>query len=195
MPSSSRAVPSGTGGAFEVSSAVSATQVTVDAELPYDTGLATFSIPAGQKRLVRFHVPEGSMRPLTHSTIGLLFLSLLSDADAETMIRHINAAERDPNQRRHIPHQLRQIAEIRRSGYCFIPNMPMEGAGTVSMLLPWDMYGRPLAVGVGGYVGRVQPNMQAIIATMRAALRRHGKRRNGRVLPPNLTERGTRAAE
>jgi DNA-binding IclR family transcriptional regulator len=139
--------------------------------------------------LIRFHVPEGSMRPLTHSTIGLLFLSLMSDAVAETTIRHINAAERAPKRRRNIPDQLRQIAEIRRCGYCFIPNMPMEGAGTVSMLLPWDMYGRPLAVGVGGYVGRVEPNMQAIIATMRTALARHGKRRNGRDLPDNLTER------
>ena len=140
--------------------------------------------------LIRFHVPEGSMRLLTHSSFGLLFLSLGSNATAETMIRHINAAERDPKQRRNIPDLLRQIDETRRQGYCFIPNLPMEGAGTVTMMLPWEMYGRPLAIGVGGYVGRVQPNMRAIIAAMRSALARHGKRKNGRELPDNLTERG-----
>ena len=105
----------------------------------------------------------------------------MPDAAAETMIRHINAAESRPQaQGASSPTSCGRSPRSAQSGYCFIPNMPMEGAGTVSMLLPWDMYGRPLAVGVGGYVGRVEPNMQAIIATMRAALARYGKRRNWR---------------
>jgi DNA-binding IclR family transcriptional regulator len=127
--------------------------------------------------LIRFHIPEGSMRLLTHSSFGLLFLSLAPSVAAEKTIRHINAAERDPKQRRSVPELLRQIETVRQAGHCFIPNMPMEGAGTVSMLLPWDMYGRPLAIGVGGYVGRIEPNMPEIVAVMRAALARHGKRR------------------
>jgi len=128
--------------------------------------------------LIRFHIPEGSMRLLTHSSFGLLFLSLASNATAEKMIRHINAAEPDPKQRQSIPELLKHIAEIRRVGHCFVPNMPMEGVGTVSMLLPWDMYGRPLAIGVGGYIGRTRPKMQDIIATMRAALAKYGKRKS-----------------
>ena len=128
--------------------------------------------------LIRFNIPEGSMRLLTHSSLGLLFLSLLPNATAEKMIRHINVAESDPKQRQSIPELLKSIEQIRRVGYCFIPNMPMEGAGTVSMLLPWDMFGRPLAVGVGGYVGRIQPNMHEIIAQMRAALAKYGKRQH-----------------
>ena len=79
------------------------------------------------------------------------------------MIRHINAAESDPKERRNVAELMRQVEEVRRAGHCFIPNMPMEGAGTVSMLLPWDMYGRPLAIGAGGYVGRIQPNMPEIV--------------------------------
>ncbi|WP_367874697.1 hypothetical protein [Luteolibacter sp. Populi] len=51
-----------TGGAFEVSSTASAAQVPVDAEMTYDTGSTTFTIPAGQKRLVRFHVPAEATR-------------------------------------------------------------------------------------------------------------------------------------
>jgi DNA-binding IclR family transcriptional regulator len=137
--------------------------------------------------LIRFHIPEGSMRLLTHSSFGLLFLSLATNATAEKMIRHINAAEPDPKQRQNIPELLKNIEQIRRVGYCFIPNMPMEGAGTVSMLLPWDMYGRPLAVGVGGYVGRVQPRMHEIIALMRAALSKHGRRQH--VWEPSLAGR------
>jgi DNA-binding IclR family transcriptional regulator len=127
--------------------------------------------------LIRFHVPEGSMRLLTHSSFGLLFLSLAPNSVAEKMIRHINAAEQDPKQRRNLAQLMRQIENLRRVDHCFIPNMPMEGAGTVCMLLPWDMYGRPLAIGVGGYVGRIEPNMPEIVRGMRAALARHGKRR------------------
>ena len=127
--------------------------------------------------LIRFHVPESSMRLLTHSSFGLLFLSLAPRAVAENTIRHINLAEPDPKQRRSVPDLLEKIEAIRRTDHCFIPNMPMEGAGTVSMLLPWNMYGRPLAVGVGGYVGRIDPNLTAILATMRAALAKHGKRK------------------
>ena len=118
------------------------------------------------------------MRLLTHSSFGLLFLSLTSNSTAEKMLRHINAAESDPKQRQNIPQLLRNIEEIRRVGYCFIPNMPIEGVGTVSMLLPWDMYGRPLAVGVGGYIGRTRPKMSEIIATMRTAIAKFGKRKN-----------------
>ena len=127
--------------------------------------------------LIRFHIPEGSMRLLTHSSFGLLFLSLQSNAIAEKMLRHINAAEADPKRKQNIPQLLRNIEEIRRVGYCFIPNMPMEGVGTVSMLLPWDMYGRPLAIGVGGYIGRTEPKKNEIIATMRAALAKYAKRK------------------
>ncbi len=128
--------------------------------------------------LIRFHIPEGSMRLLTHSSFGLLFLSLQSNAIAEKMLRHINAAESDPKRKPNIPQLLRNIEEIRRVGHCFIPNMPMEGVGTVSMLLPWDMYGRPLAIGAGGYIGRTEPKKNEIIATMRAALAKYGKRKN-----------------
>lgn len=127
--------------------------------------------------LIRFHIPEGSMRLLTHSSFGLLFLALAPNVVAEKMIRHINAAEADPKQRRNVGELMRQIEGVRRADYCFIPNMPMEGAGTVSMLLPWDMYGRPLAIGAGGYVGRIQPNMPEIVSIMRAAIARHGKRK------------------
>jgi DNA-binding IclR family transcriptional regulator len=132
------------------------------------------------EHLIRFHIPESSMRPLTHSSFGLLFLSRASNATAEHTLRCINAAETDPKERLNIPALMKKIEEIRKLGYCFIPNLPMEGAGTVSMLLPWSMYGRPLAVGAGGYIGRIQPNMQSIIAIMRAAIARHGKRKNPR---------------
>jgi DNA-binding IclR family transcriptional regulator len=128
--------------------------------------------------LIRFHIPEGSMRLLTHSSFGVLFLSLASNAVADRMIRHINIAEPDPKQRQNIPALLKKIEEIRKAGYCFIPNMPMEGVGTVSMLLPWDMYGRPLAIGVGGYIGRMQPKVQQVVETMRAVLAKHTQRRN-----------------
>jgi len=51
-----------TGGAFEVSSAVSTPQLAIDAELAYDTGSATFTIPANGKKLLRFHVPADATR-------------------------------------------------------------------------------------------------------------------------------------
>src|SRR5215813_11410621 len=59
--------------------------------------------------LIRFHIPEGSMRLLTHSSFGLLFLSLASNAVAEKTIRHINVAEADPKQRRNVAELLKSI--------------------------------------------------------------------------------------
>lgn len=50
------------GGAFEVSSSVAAGQVGIDQQMTYDTGSTSFNIPAGQKRLIRFHVPPEATR-------------------------------------------------------------------------------------------------------------------------------------
>lgn len=50
------------GGAFEVSSSVSAGQFAIDTEMAYDTGSTSFNIPAGQRRLIRFNVPPEATR-------------------------------------------------------------------------------------------------------------------------------------
>jgi hypothetical protein len=50
------------GGSFEVSSSVSAAQLVIDAELPYDSGSASFTLPPQGKRLLRFHVPPEATR-------------------------------------------------------------------------------------------------------------------------------------
>ena len=63
-----------TGGSFEVSSSTSSSQLQIHAEMSYNSGNSVFSIPAGQKRLIRFHVPTEATRirfECLQSTTGL----------------------------------------------------------------------------------------------------------------------------
>lgn len=122
------------------------------------------------EQLIRLHIPEGSMRPLTHSSLGWLLLSEKPDPMIEKIVRQINIIEAEPADRVEIDALFETLQAVRRLDHCFIPDRPLAGAATVSMLLPWDLHGRRLAIGVGGLLDRIEPALPSIVATMRETI-------------------------
>jgi hypothetical protein len=63
-----------------------------------------------------------------------------------------------------------EIAKVRSNRYCYVPNMPLEGGGSVAMLLPRREGGRQLVIGVGGMCDRLDANLCDILNQLRSAV-------------------------
>jgi DNA-binding IclR family transcriptional regulator len=123
---------------------------------------------------MRFHVEKGSMIPLTRTSLGWILLSAKPAPEVERICRQINARSA-PSMQIDIPAFQIQLEGIRRAGYCYVPNLPMQGGGCISLLLPKGAREQPTAIGAGGLVERLDANKGTVLRSMRkhlAALKR-----------------------
>lgn len=119
---------------------------------------------------VRYHFPEGSMRLITNVSAGFALMSRLDDAQIERLCRAVNAQTEDRT-KRVVASSIRQrVAEVRKLGYCFLVGMPFAEGGAISMALPEEVRGIPLAVAVGGTKDRITSSKAAIVAALTAVI-------------------------
>lgn len=121
--------------------------------VPNDIHVQYLRVMASERTMREF-VSEAAMRPMSQSSFGWLFLSRLPADRVEKILRHINARERDVSRRVDIARLMERIEAMRGIDHCSLPNIPVPGTMTCAMLLPWQMHGRPLAIGMGDYVGQ-----------------------------------------
>lgn len=121
---------------------------------------------------VRYHIQTGEQRPLLDSSMGWLLLSRLEVMQVEKIYR------RSPMECRQaagdLDSFLARISEIGRQDHCFLPNVPAK-AGSVSMMLPATFNESPIVIAVGGFIDRVSPKVDEIIAEMRNQISLHNK--------------------
>jgi DNA-binding IclR family transcriptional regulator len=123
--------------------------------------------------VIRYHIPEGSLRYLTDSSMGWMLLSGLSKAKIETICLRTNSG-RSPDQRIDVNDFLRQIEPIRSQEYCFVPDRGIPyPAGTIAMFLPTTFNDQRIAIGLGGVMERIAPRKEEIVAEMKRALVRY----------------------
>lgn len=117
---------------------------------------------------IKFFIPSSGQRTLLQSNLGWMLLSIKSDRDIVSIYNQIGLlnAHRMP----HLNEVMGQIAQIRRNGYCFIPNLPVPGAASVAMLLPSRFHNQRMVVGVGGFVPRLEANLSNILSAMQATI-------------------------
>ena len=97
----------------------------------------------------------GLKRPLHLS--GLMLLSLKTDPEIGRVVRRYNAEHSDPGVARLSEREaLRMVETARRQGWCETANLITEGAGSIATLLPLPRAERPLAIGIGAPVSRLQ---------------------------------------
>lgn len=106
---------------------------------------------------VRIALHPGLRRPLHLSGLGLMLLSLKPDAEIGRIVRRFNAEEAGPrlprlSQRR----VLEMVARARAQGWCETANLSTAGAGSIATLLPLPGGQRPLAIGIGAPVERLE---------------------------------------
>jgi DNA-binding IclR family transcriptional regulator len=117
---------------------------------------------------VKFFVPQRGQRTLLQSNLGWTLLAPKHDKDIASIHKQIGllGTHRMPTLRE----TMAKISDIRRDGYCFIPNLPVPGAASVATLLPTTFHGQRMAIGVGGYVPRLEANLPGIVDAMEASL-------------------------
>ena len=111
-------------------------------------------------------ISEGGSFPLTWSAYGCVLLSRESDAQIDRVIRLINAREPNPTRKADVAKTSAMLRDVRSKGICMMRNPCMNGAASVAMLLPVQIAGRNVAIGVGGDGERIEANRDAIMRTL-----------------------------
>jgi DNA-binding IclR family transcriptional regulator len=118
---------------------------------------------------LRFHVDEGTLRPLTQSALGWLLMSTMPDNKLDNIIRRANIATEKPSDRVKIPDMIKRLKQIRGKGYASAENVPFPGGATICVLLPVTIHRQPVVLGLGGYNERIRENYQRYLAVLQRA--------------------------
>ena len=120
---------------------------------------------------LRFHVDEGTLRPLTRSALGWTLLSTLPDDKIDNIVRRANIATDTIADRVSVGAMMERVRQIRKSGYCFAENIPFLGGGTLCVLLPVMVQNQAVALGLGGAAERIRLNHDRYLAILRRAVK------------------------
>lgn len=123
------------------------------------------------RKLVRFDIRPGDVRPLAISGVGRTLLSAHTDVEIARLLRRINASSAAA-ERFELEPLMKIITGIRRDGYLFSKHTITPDAGVIAMPLPKRSFGRILVLGVGGPVSRLEENHSQIVTCMRQGIER-----------------------
>lgn len=120
---------------------------------------------------LRFHIEEGTVRPLTRSIAGLTLMAVVPTSKLENMVRRANIATPDPAKRAKLQDVIETTTEIRRLGYGYAEDLPFKGGATLAMILPILVQGQPLVLAIGGVTERFREHREHYLASLRRAVR------------------------
>lgn len=114
-------------------------------------------------------VREGSLRLLIHSAIGWVLLSSYDDEKIELLVRRANIAS-SKEMRVDLRAIMENIRLVRRNRYCWFEDVPVQGVGTMCVLLPGQLRNQPVAMSLGGPKERLYENRQFYLSAMNAMI-------------------------
>jgi DNA-binding IclR family transcriptional regulator len=129
------------------------------------------ALPASNQ--VRLHLRAGTVRSLTSSGVGKLFLSIQPDEEVRKLVHRLNAEEANPDFRISPATIVEDLAEIRMRGYAVATRLATPGASGVSVLLPGISAMQPMAVAIAGVTENVVGQTGRFVGLIREAIRRH----------------------
>lgn len=123
---------------------------------------------------MRMHVGPGTMRPLVSSGLGRVLMSTMpADRVRQLVMRHNDGPLAEMEGRVSLAALQRELSSIRTRGHAVVLRGVTPGAGLVGMLLPMELSGRPLAVGIGGWAREMRNRQQDYVRLLREAIARH----------------------
>jgi DNA-binding IclR family transcriptional regulator len=130
---------------------------------------------------MRMHVGSGTMRPLVASGLGRVLLSTMPDSKVRQLVmRHNDGPLVEEQGRISLAALQRELSGIRARGHAVVLRGVTPGAGLVAMLLPLELSGLPLAVGIGGWAREIRARQQEYVQLLRDSIDLHlrGRVRN-----------------
>jgi DNA-binding IclR family transcriptional regulator len=123
---------------------------------------------------MRMHVGPGTMRPLVASGLGRILLSTLPDEKVRQLVMRHNDGPLAPETGRvSLAALRRELAGIRARGHAVVLRGVTPGAGLVGMVLPLELGGLPLALGIGGWAREMRTRQHEYLQLMHDAIDRH----------------------
>ena len=119
------------------------------------------------ERPVLYYVKTGAQREMCRSAVGWSLLMSSTDAEIERLVRRHNASKdlaASPVDTREL---IGRIKAARQGGYAFSKHTVMPGSGMVAMPVPRVAHSRPIAIGVGGPVERLEEKLPLVVAALR----------------------------
>lgn len=124
-------------------------------------------------RPIAFNVQPGTRRLLAMSGLGWALLSRRSDSEVERVVHRTNVRLHRGGQKVDLETVLANVRKARAAGYACSFNTVTEGIGIIAMPLPAGAESdERLAIGVGGFVSRIERASDSIIACMRQEIAR-----------------------
>lgn len=128
-------------------------------------------------RAIAFNVQPGTRRLLAMSGLGWALLSQRSDSEVERVVQRTNVRLQRGGQKVDLDSVLANVRQTRAAGYACSLNTVTEGIGIIAMPLPASQDNdERLAIGVGGFVNRIERASDSIIACMKQEIARSGRR-------------------
>jgi DNA-binding IclR family transcriptional regulator len=123
---------------------------------------------------MRMHVGPGTMRPLVASGLGRVLLSTMPDDRVRQLVmRHNDGPFVHEEGRVSLAALQRELSGIRARGHAVVLRGVTPGAGLVGMLLPLELSGLPLAVGIGGWAREMRARQQEYVQLLHDGIDRH----------------------
>ncbi len=114
----------------------------------------------------RFHVEEGSLRPLTLSATGWMLMATHPDKEVDRLIRRANIATPRTEDRQPMELMMQRVREVRARGTAYAENVPLLGGATLCVMLPLKVQGRPVVLGMGGALERIRAHREEYLQLM-----------------------------
>lgn len=115
---------------------------------------------------LRFHVEEGSLRPLTLSATGWMLMATHPDKEVDRLIRRANIATPRSEDRQPMELMMQRVREVRTRGTAYAENVPLLGGATLCVMLPLKVQGRPVVLGMGGALERIRAHREEYLQLM-----------------------------
>ncbi|MGE0314439.1 MAG: IclR family transcriptional regulator [Lautropia sp.] len=121
---------------------------------------------------MRLPVGPGTTRPMLTSGIGRLLLSVKADEEIAQMVYRHNSGPGADGARVSLAAVRRDLALIRAQGYALFYKGVTPGAAVLGMLLPFDVGGVRLAIGIGGWARTVRAHQDTYVTLLRSTIER-----------------------
>jgi len=122
---------------------------------------------------MRMHVGPGTMRPLVASGLGRVLLSTMPEEKVRHLVMRHNTGPLAGEECVSLAALQRDLAGIRARNYSVVLRGVTPGAGLISMLLPFEVSGLPVAIGIGGWVHEIRARQQEYVALLRSEIDFH----------------------
>lgn len=113
---------------------------------------------------------EGTMRLMVDSSSGLALMSRMRQREIDKIYRYSCHYGLGGETLPQFEDLMREVRWTRQVGHAYVPKRPTPQLSSIAMPLDENLYGIPLAIGVGGMVDRISRAKQDILDVMSEAI-------------------------